>query len=186
MTDGVIADPVLRQRFRFHQEEDAEGDLLVVETWVDRGGGVTPHFHPAMDERFEVLGGEVSFLAGRKWVTVPAGQEISVPRGTRHAYRNRSDAEGHFVAYVRPPSTLQGFLEDVTRMSNAGLIMRGGIPKGPRGLLQGIVLAHHYRDMATLLFPPMPPPAIQRVLFPPLARLGERRGYRAGNLGAKT
>jgi mannose-6-phosphate isomerase-like protein (cupin superfamily) len=184
MSDGVIADPVLRQRFRFHTERDAQGELLVVETWVDPGGGVTPHIHPAMDEHFEVVAGEMSFLPGRKWVTVPAGQDIDVPRGTRHAYRNRSKAEAHFIAHVRPPSTLQGFLEDVTRMSQAGLIMRGGIPKGVRGLLQGVVLAHHYRDMAILLFPPMPPPIVQRVLFPPLARLGERRGYRAGNLGA--
>jgi hypothetical protein len=68
-------------------------------------------------------------------------------------------------------------------MSAAGLITRGGLPKGLRGLLQGVVLAHHYRDMAVLLFPPMPPPAVQRVLFPPLARLGERRGYRPGSLG---
>jgi hypothetical protein len=26
----------------------------------------------------------------------------------------------------------------------------------------------------------MPPPFVQRLLFGPLARLGERRGYRAG------
>jgi hypothetical protein len=31
--------------------------------------------------------------------------------------------------------------------------------------------------MAVLLFPPMPPPLLQRLLFPPLARLGARRGY---------
>jgi quercetin dioxygenase-like cupin family protein len=184
MTDGVIHDPVLRQRFRFRHEKDDDGEVLIVETWVDPGGGVTPHIHPAMDERFDVVDGEMSFLAGRKWVTVPAGDDVFVARGTRHAYRNRSDAEAHFVAHVRPPSTLQGFLEDVTRMSQAGLIMRGGIPKGLRGLLQGVVLAHSYRDMAILLFPPMPPPAVQRVLFPALARLGERRGYRAGSLGA--
>lgn len=184
MSDGVIKDPVLRQSFRFsHETDDAGDEILIVETWVDPGGGVTPHIHPAMDERFEVRDGEMSFLAGRKWVAVPAGQDITVPRGTRHAYRNRSDAQAHFVAYVKPPSTLQPFLEDVTRMSQAGLITRGGLPKGPRGLLQGVVLAHHYRDMAILLFPPMPPPLIQRVLFPPLARFGERRGYRPGRLG---
>jgi quercetin dioxygenase-like cupin family protein len=186
MEQQVIEDPVLRQRLSFSRTTESDGsEVLHVETWVDPGGGVTPHVHPAMDEHFEVLDGEVSFLAGRKWVTVPAGNDISVPRGTRHAYRNRSQAEAHFVAHVRPPSTLQGFLEDVTRMSQAGLITRHGIPKGLRGLLQGVVLAHSYREMAVLLFPPMPPPALQRVLFPALARLGERRGYRAGSLGAK-
>ena len=39
-----------------------------------------------------------------------------------------------------------------------------------------------YRDMVVLLFPPLPPPAVQRVVMPLLARLGERRGYRAGRM----
>ena len=43
-------------------------------------------------------------------------------------------------------------------------------------------MAHHYRDMVTLLAP-LPPPAIQRLVIPPLARAGERRGYRAGSIG---
>jgi hypothetical protein len=43
-------------------------------------------------------------------------------------------------------------------------------------------MAHHYRDMVTLLAP-LPPPAIQRVVIPPLARAGERRGHRAGSIG---
>jgi hypothetical protein len=84
------------------------------------------------------------------------------------------------VCEARPPSTLQEFLEDTAALSRAGKITRHGIPKGPSALLLGAVLAHHYRDMAVLLFPPMPPPFVQRFLFGPLARLGERRGYRAG------
>jgi quercetin dioxygenase-like cupin family protein len=184
MPDGFVVDPVLRQRYRFERTTEADGgELLVVDTYVDPGGGVTPHVHPAMDERFEVLEGEMSFLAGRKWVAVPAGEAIDVPAGTRHAYRNRSDAPAHFVAHVRPPSSLQEFLEDVGRMSKAGKITRHGLPKGLDGVLQGVVMAHHYREMAVLLFPPMPPPAIQRMLFPLLARWGARRGHRAGSLG---
>jgi hypothetical protein len=35
--------------------------------------------------------------------------------------------------------------------------------------------------MVVLGFPPMPPEFVQRILFPALARLGERRGYRAGS-----
>jgi hypothetical protein len=33
--------------------------------------------------------------------------------------------------------------------------------------------------MVTLLFP-SPPPIVQRLLFPPLARIAQRRGHRAG------
>jgi hypothetical protein len=45
------------------------------------------------------------------------------------------------------------------------------------------VLIHAYRDMVTLGFP-APPPIVQRLLVPPLARLAERRGRRAGEFAA--
>jgi hypothetical protein len=157
--------------------------VLEVEFWVDPGGGVTPHIHPSIDETFIVKSGHPSFLAGRQWSTAAPGDVVKVPAGTRHAYRNRGDETAHVVCEARPPGELQEFLEDVARMSRAGVIMRPGLPKGISGLLQGIVLAHHYREMAVLMFPPFPPPALQRVLFPPLLRLAARRGYRAGSLG---
>jgi quercetin dioxygenase-like cupin family protein len=181
----VVEDPVLRQRYAFRREAAADGgEILHVETWVRPGGGVTPHFHPAMHEEFEILEGNPHFLAGRKWRRTAPGETVVVPAGTRHAYRNRSDQIAHFIAHVRPPSLLREFLEDVARLSRARKITRYGLPRGLSGLLQGMVLAHHYREMAVLLFPPLPPPALQRVLVPPLAHLAGRRGYRAGNLGA--
>ena len=64
----------------------------------------------------------------------------------------------------------------------AGKITRRGLPKGVDALLQAAVMVQAYRDMVTLLFPPLPPPAVQRAVMPLLARLGERRGYRAGRM----
>jgi hypothetical protein len=62
----VVEDPVLRQRLSFSRTNDQDaGEVLHVETWVDPGGGVTPHLHPAMEERFEMVEGRLSFLAGR-------------------------------------------------------------------------------------------------------------------------
>ena len=61
MPERVVEDPVLRQRFSFRRITDQDdGEVLQVEAWVDPGGGVTPHIHPAMDERFEVLAGSPS------------------------------------------------------------------------------------------------------------------------------
>jgi len=181
MNQDVFDDPVLRQRFRFSRAADEEGaEVLHVDTWVDPGGGVTPHVHPAMEERFEVLEGQLSFLSGRKWQTASAGETVVVPPGVRHAYRNRGEETAHMTCHARPPSTLQEFLEDTVALSRAGKITRQGIPKSLSGLLAGAVLAERYRDMVVLGFPPLPPPFLQRALFPALARLGERRGYRAG------
>jgi quercetin dioxygenase-like cupin family protein len=164
----LIEDPVLRQRYSFERRDD----VLIVDMWVDPGGGVTPHVHPAMEERFTVHEGRAEFLAGRTWAEA---REAVVPPGTRHAFRNRGDVPAHIVCEVRPPSTLQEFLEDVAGLSRSGAISRSGLPRSPKGLVQGAVLGHHYRDMAVLGFP-LPPPA----LLAPLAKLGARLGYRAG------
>lgn len=176
MRGMIVEDPALRQRYSFQRSTDAGGgEVLHVETWVDPGGGVTPHVHPAMEERFHVLAGRPSFLASKEWRTAAAGDEVVVPAGVRHAYRNEGGEVAHFRCDVRPPSSLQAFLEEVAQLSQAGLISRRGLPKSPRALLQAAALAERHRDMVVLLFPPMPPPFVQRLVFPPLARLARRR-----------
>lgn len=172
----VVEDPVLRQRYSFQRDADAGGgEVLHVELWVDPGGGVTPHVHPAMEERFHVLSGRPSFLAGHAWSTAAPGDEVVVPAGLRHAYRNDGPEVAHIRCDARPPSSLQEFLEEVAVLSQRGLISRRGLPTRPNALLQAAALAERHRDMAVLLFPPMPPPFVQRLLFPPLARLARRR-----------
>ena len=73
----------MKQRLGFQPADD--GDAVLVEMWVEPGGGVPPHVHPSMEERFEVISGELSFLAGRKWQTAGAGETVVVPAG--HAPR---------------------------------------------------------------------------------------------------
>lgn len=124
----IVHDPVFKHRLRFEDATDEHGAPAVLcEMWVDPGGGVPPHVHPRMEERFTVVEGRAEFLSGR-----------------------------------------------MTQL---------GIPKGLKGLLAGAVMLDSYKEMVVMGFPPLPPPAIQRLLVPPLARFAERRGYRAGRLG---
>jgi quercetin dioxygenase-like cupin family protein len=181
-TRELIEDPVLRMRSHFWTTVEDGREVLNVETWVDPGGGVSPHIHPVMEERFEVLEGRPQFLAGRRWKEAAPGETVVVAPGTRHAFRNRGTEIVHFVCHATPPSTLQSFLEDAAGLSRSGGISRRVLPRNLDGLLKAAVMAHHYRDMVTLLAP-LPPPAIQRLAIPPLARAGERRGYRAGSIG---
>ena len=177
----VVEDPVLRQRFSFRPASGEDGEeVLLVEMWVDPGGGTTPHIHPAMEERFKVLAGRPSFLAGRKWQTASPGETVIVPAGARHAYRNRGEEVAHVLCEARNPSSLQEFLEQVAALSRAGKITRHGLPKRPGVLLEAAAIAERHRDMVVLGFPPMPPPFLQRLIFPALARAGRRRGYDAG------
>jgi quercetin dioxygenase-like cupin family protein len=177
MAEQWVEDPALRQRHRFTRSTDPDGgEVLHVETWVEPGGGVPPHIHRTMEERFTVLDGRPSFLAGTEWREAGPGEEVVVPAGVRHAFRNRSDAPAHFRCDVRPPSSLQAFLEETAALSRGGYLTKGGMIK-PHGLIRGAVIADRHREMVTLLFPPTPPVWLQRLLFPPLAAIGRRRGY---------
>lgn len=185
MNQAFIEDPILKQRLSFQGKFDEDGgEVLTVDTWVDPGGGTSPHIHPVIEERFEVLAGYPSFLAGRKWRVVGPGETMVVSPGLRHGYRNRTDEVVHMVVDVRPPSTLQKFLEEAAAMSRAGKVTHhGAFPKSLDALLQGAVMAYCHREMVQLLFPPTPPPFVQRLLLPTLARIGERRGYGCGQEG---
>jgi quercetin dioxygenase-like cupin family protein len=180
-SEELTEDPVLRIRSRFWRTTEDTGEVLHVETWVDSGGGVTPHVHPAMEERFEVLEGQPEFLSGRLWKQARPGETVIVPPGTRHAFRNRGEQVARFVCHATPPSTLQEFLEEAAALSRAGAISRHAIPRSLDGLLAAAVMVHRHRDMVTLLAP-LPPPAIQRRVMPALARAGERRGHHAGSI----
>lgn len=99
----------------------------------------------------------------------------------RHAYCNRGDEVAHVLCEARNPSSLQEFLEQVAAPSRAGKITRHGLPTRPGVLLEAAVMAEHHRAMVVLGFPPMPPPFLQRLILPALARAGRRRGYGAEN-----
>jgi quercetin dioxygenase-like cupin family protein len=157
----LIDDPVLKQRYRFRRE----GDVLTVEAWVDPGGGVTPHVHPAMEERFRVLEGEIEFLVGRKWVRTGSAD---VPAGTRHAYRNVSREQAHMVTEVIPAMELEEFLTDVAVLSRAGRFTRKGRPAGLGAIPELARLALRYRETVELETPLRP-------LLPLAARLGRSR-----------
>jgi len=157
-----------------------DGDVQHVETWVEPGGGVTAHVHPAMQEHFFVHEGRCQFLAGRRWIEKGAGEDIVVPPGTRHAFRNRGDVPTRIECHATPPSTLQAFLEDAAGLSRAGKLLSVGLP-APSGMLEAAVLLEAYDDMVHMGFP-APPRPVQKVMFGPLARLAHRRGIRAGEL----
>ena len=181
MAAKTFDDPALGHTLSFSLAERDGEPVGRIEMWVRPGGGVPPHVHPEVRESFEVLDGTLQLLSGRRWIDASAGQTVVVEPGTRHAYRNRAEATTRAICWVSPPSELlEGFLADAAEMGRAGLLTSRGLPKRPRALLQAAVLAEHYRPMVVLGTPPLPPLGLDRLLMPPLARLGLRRGYRPG------
>ena len=144
----LVEDPVLKQRLAFRPSED--GASLLVEMWVEPGGGVPPHVHPSMEERFEVLEGELSLLGGRKWQTAGPGESVTVSAGTRHAYRNTGPGPAHATCLATPPMTLEEFLTETAAMARAGKFTRRGVPKSPRAALEGLRLLLRHRRMVVM------------------------------------
>ena len=183
MKSDIVEDPVLQHRLQFERITEDDGTETVhVEMWVDPGGGVPPHVHPAMQERFTVLDGRAEFLSGKRWIGAGPGETVLVPAGTRHAYRNRGADVAHVLCVATPPDPgLEGFLTDAAALSRAGRLTKHGIPTSLTGALQAAVMIHEYGHMVEMGFPPMPPAPIARLLIGPLARAGARRGYRVGH-----
>lgn len=170
----ITEDPVLKMRMRFARR----GDLALVDVRCDPGGGVSvEHFHPLMEERFEVLEGEVTFTAdGVDTVAHPGDPVVVVPAGARHTFVNTGGTEAHVMTEVEPADpALQEFLETTAAMAREGKFNRRGFPTSFGALLEAADLADRHRASTVLTGGIAPPPLLQPAAFGALAWLRRRR-----------
>ena len=159
-------DPIHRVSYSFARE----GGDLIVDTLIDGGGHLPEHFHPSLEEDWEVLEGEIDFKLDGSWrrLTAPDGP-VTVARNVRHELRNSSGQRAHLRAVVRPAGRLEEFLVETAEAAREGLYNRRNMPTSIRGAIWIAGAAQRYRDETVMC---SPPPALQRVITPLLARLG--------------
>lgn len=175
MTFGEIqTDPVHGARYRFEQR----GEDLMVECWLAPGGELPPHRHPAQEERWTVLDGEVELRLGRERGAVRAadGEQVVRPEVV-HGLRNRSDRDVHLSCYVTPALGLEAFLTESAEAAREGLFRKGGVPTSPRGLRWAAnFLGRHSHDVVMSF----PPPFAVRAMVSLFADAESKRAMRAG------
>lgn len=164
----LVHDPVRRQRLAFSRD----GDILRAEVFADPDGDVPPHYHPAQEERFEVLAGQVRFDVDRERIEGGPGTRVVAPPGAKHAFRNVGKSEAHLRVEVEPALQLQSFLEEAAALARERRYTRRGLPARPGAVLELADLMVRYADTTVMAFPPR---VIQRLLLAPLARLRRRR-----------
>jgi quercetin dioxygenase-like cupin family protein len=148
---GHTYDPVHRVRYAF----EPDGENLIVDSWLEPGGALPPHFHPNQEERWSVVEGEVRFQLGNdKRLLHPEDGEVVVRPGTKHGVASSTDREAHLRCHVVPARGLQSFLEESAAAAREGLIRRGGIPKNLRGARWGARFLKQHRDDVVMTFPP--------------------------------
>jgi mannose-6-phosphate isomerase-like protein (cupin superfamily) len=165
MTDKVH-DPIHRCAMSFRRE----GDDLWVETWLEPGGHLPEHFHPSLEEHWEVVDGTTRVKLAGTWRTLTAADgPVAVHRGVRHELRNESGEPAHLRCRVMPAGRLEEFLTETARAAREGLYNARNLPTSVRGAGWISRLALDFRDETVMC---SPPPAVQRVLLPLGAKLG--------------
>lgn len=147
---------------------DTNGERVVVETFVEPNGAVAAaHVHPAQEELFEILAGELQFRVGKNTIVAKPGDRVLVPAGTAHRFENIGDETAHFVCEVSPALGFEQLIETMFSLAADGKVNRKGMPNPLR---LAVIANHHFGDVRL----PFPPSWLQRlglVLGAPVGRL---------------
>src|SRR5918996_1730914 len=145
---------------------------LVAELHVRPGGAVAgEHLHPAIVERFEVIGGRLGVSLDGRRSSLGPGEAVEVSPGHWHDWWQEGDHKAVVRVEVTPGDR---FLEVIRTLF--GLAVDGKTnAKGMPSPLQLVAIATEFDDVVIFRRPPR---AVQRLLFGALAPLARARGYR--------
>jgi quercetin dioxygenase-like cupin family protein len=173
-TGDIVEHPLTGERAIFTKTaDDTRGELLRME-FTCRPGGSPPaeHVHQYQQESFRIISGTIRFRVNGEESTAQAGDEVVVPKATRHVWWNPGEETARFVVEFRPALKTAEFFESFWGMAQDGKVNAQGMPTG----LRLGVLVDHFLDEVHLARAPR---WVQRALFRPLALIGRLRGYEA-------
>ncbi len=79
-------------------------DMSVIQERVPAGGAEVMHYHNTARQFFYILEGEGTMVFEDREVTLSNGQGLEIPPPVKHQFRNRSNADVHFLV-VSVPTT---------------------------------------------------------------------------------
>ena len=163
-TTDRVHDPIHRVSYSFRQD----GERLWVYSWMEDGGHLPEHFHPSLEERWETLEGSVRVKLDGTWRDLlPEDGPVVVAPNVRHELKNTSGSEARMRTEVIPGGRLEEFLTESARAAREGLYNARNLPTSFRGATWLAEFALRFRDETVMT---SPPPALQRVLLPLVAR----------------
>lgn len=144
-------------------------EVEVVVGMPPRSGGPPSHFHPTLEERFEVLEGAFELYLDGEWRTLREGESVTVPARTPHGFRNPFDQACRVRTVHTPPARFEDYVRELGEMSQDGRIRSINL----RSLVHVARLWSSYSDTLVAASP------VQRVAMSLLGRLSGVLGYRA-------
>lgn len=170
----AIYDPIHHVAHAFQRE----GENLWVHCWFDPGARLPEHFHPTLEEHWEVLDGTLQLRLDGHWQRLTdADGPVRVAPGMPHEVRNPG-GPAKARAKVLPAGHLEEFLTDAARAAQAGVFTAGGLPTSLRNAVWIAAFAQRHRHETVMT---SPPPALQRIALPLLARFAPLTPTTAAN-----
>jgi short-subunit dehydrogenase/mannose-6-phosphate isomerase-like protein (cupin superfamily) len=174
-TGESLENPITGERIVFRTTaRESNGARVVIDHFLKPHTTTFPeHVQLNQQERFEIISGTASYSVDGVMCYAKTGDVIVVPPGTRHRNPwNESDAELHFRHETSPDFGSEQFFATLFRLAQAGKTNA----KGEMNLLQLAVVGD---ALASKTYVTALPITVQRVMFPLLAAIGRRLGYRA-------
>ena len=115
------------------------------------GGQSAIHVHPAQDEIYEVREGVIQLYINGKWNTLKAGEKVTIPKGSIHAFRNKGNHKVVAFNSHIPGLRFGEMLERIQQYINEGKITS---TKGFKNLAYMSSIMVEYNDVMKTIKPP--------------------------------
>ncbi|HKG37019.1 MAG TPA: hypothetical protein VKA89_11335 [Solirubrobacterales bacterium] len=160
----TVDDPIHHVSYAFERD----GCNLWVFSWFKDGAHLPEHFHPQSEERWEALDGALRVKLDGKWRDLrPEDGPVPVLADVRHELKNESGTLVRGRTECLPALHLEEFLVETAKAGQERLYNRHNLPTSWRGAVWAADLAQRFKDETVMT---SPPPALQRVFTPLLAR----------------
>ncbi len=156
----------------FHSEvmlindiENCENGKVLIKAGAD---GPAVHKHPVQDEYFKIIEGQLEVFKQDKWITLLAGQEIFIPKGTPHTYRSRHKEDCIFEYQLTPKRNFSAMMKTFERLMDENKL------KGTSDLKSIIYLSLTFKKYESEVVSVSPPPFVINAM----AGIGQLLGYK--------
>ena len=154
-------------------DEDGNGESVLTHLTVRPGGAVAgEHVHPHLEERFQVVHGQLGTRIDGSERTLGPGEEATVAAGVPHDWWNAGNDEAGVIVEISPPDPrFEMLIGTLWGLANAGKTNDKGMP----GPLQLALTGSEFADVIRFTKPPV---AVQKAMFGLLGALGRLRGQK--------
>ena len=154
--------------YNVNQQPDSPHRPFEVVTELYPGGKSAIHVHPNQEEIYEIKEGEMEVYLHNHWKLLKAGERVTIPKGTVHAFRNAGKKKVVALNVHNPGLRFGQMLEETQQLIKEGKLT------GTSGFKNIIYMCMQMLKYNDVMVPVKPPLSLVKVM----AKMGKRLGYR--------